>query len=86
MIGYILTIAGLLTVCFIAWALAYVAVGFWVRDHKIILNLTNGRRKVIPATRFSVPTTAEMSRIEAETRTPGDPIGAFVHSWYRVKK
>ena len=83
---YILAVIGFLAACLVAGMLAHVAVGLWIHDHRIVLVLSNGRRKIIQATRFSVPTAKEIARIEAETRTPGDPIGDFVHSWYRMRK
>ena len=54
--------------------------------YTIILMLSNGKRKTLPATRFSVPTAQQFNDIERETRTDSNPEGAFVYSWYRVKK
>lgn len=59
---------------------------FSEREYTIVLLLTNGDRKPIPATRFSVPTTSEIAKIEEATRTPESPRGAFVYGWYRVKR
>ena len=57
-----------------------------MKRYVIILLLTNGERKTIPATRSSVPTTAQIAEIEAATRTPEAPRGAFVYGWFRAKK
>lgn len=54
--------------------------------HTIIIMLSNGQRKTIPATRFSVPTTQQINDIERATRTESNPTGAFVYSWFRVKQ
>lgn len=76
-------------------ALAIVLVGrvsltiLWVAfrpEYTLILNLSNGQRKTLTATRFSVPTTQQINDIERATRTPDNPTGAFVYSWFRVKK
>ena len=53
--------------------------------YRIILLLTNGDRRVIPATRFSVPTVSEIAGIEEKTRTEAKPKGETVWGWYRVK-
>ena len=59
---------------------------FSEREYTIVLLLTNGERKTIPATRFSVPTTDDIAKAEGETRTPASPRGAIVYGWYRVKQ
>lgn len=59
---------------------------FTLRRYTIVLLLTNGERKTIPATRFSVPTTNDIAKAEGETRTPASPRGAIVYGWYRVKQ
>lgn len=59
---------------------------FSEREYTIVLLLTNGDRKTIPATRFSVPTTREISEAEKYTRTEQCPRGAVVYGWYRAKK
>ena len=57
-----------------------------MKRYTIVLLLTNGERKTIPATRFSVPTTDDIAKAEWETRTPASPRGAYVCGWYRVKQ
>ena len=59
---------------------------FSEREYTIVLLLTNGERKTIPATRFSVPNTDDIAKAEGETRTPASPRGAIVYGWYRVKQ
>ena len=53
--------------------------------YRIILLLTNGDRRIIPATRFSVPTIKQMSEAEESTRTEAKPKGETVWGWFRVK-
>ena len=57
-----------------------------MKRYVIILLLTNGERKTITATRFSIPTTDEIAKIELPTRTTENPRGAVVCGWYRVKR
>jgi len=57
-----------------------------MKCYTIVLLLTNGDRKTIPATRFSVPTTREISEAEKATRSEQNPRGAVVYVWYRAKK
>jgi len=57
-----------------------------MKRYTIVLLLTNGERKTIPATRFSVPTTDDIAKAEGETRTPASPRGAYVYGWYRVRQ
>ena len=57
-----------------------------MKRYTIVLLLTNGERKTIPATRFSVPTTNDIANAEGETRTPASPRGAHLYGWYRVKQ
>ena len=52
----------------------------------IILMLTNGERKTIPATRFSVPTTQDIADAEKATRSEANPRGAMVYGWYRARR
>lgn len=53
--------------------------------YRIILLLTNGERRPIPATRFSVPTVSQINQIEQATRTEAKPMGETVWTWYRVR-
>ena len=59
---------------------------FTLKSYTIVLLLTNGERKTIPATRFSVPNTNDIAKAEGETRTPASPRGSIVYGWYRVKQ
>lgn len=52
----------------------------------IILMLTNGERKTIPASRFSVPTTQDIADAEMATRSEANPRGAMVYGWYRARR
>ena len=80
MIGSILVIlCGLTSVGLLLYSL-------YGSGYTIVLLLTNGERKTIPATRFSVPTTDDIDKAEWETRTPESPRGAIVYGWYRVKQ
>ena len=63
------------------------AIASLYRDkYTIVLLLSTGERKTIPATRFSIPTTDEIAKIEEATRTTENPRGAVVCGWYRVKR
>lgn len=53
--------------------------------YRIILLLTNGDRRVIPATRFSVPTAMQIAQSEEKTRSEDKPRGESVTGWFRVK-
>ena len=69
-----------------AVGLAFAVASLYGDKYVIVLLLTNGDRKPIPATRLSIPTTSEIAKIEEATRTPENPRGAFVYGWYRVKR
>jgi hypothetical protein len=56
------------------------------KRYVIILLLTDGTRRTIPAYRFSVPSLKDIAAFEADTRTKENPRGFTVYGWYLTRK